>query len=58
MQSYHSLYIHLFRALSTATQALEEGDIATAQRLLIAAQQEAEEAVLVQDILPEEKLTV
>lgn len=58
MQSYHSLYIHLFHALAAATRALDANQVAGAREILIRAQQEAEEAVLAGDILPEETMSV
>lgn len=53
LTSYKALYIHLFGALATAVECLEQGDTERAKALLIVAQQEAEEQVMVQDELPD-----
>ena len=54
MTSYKDLYCYLFRAMAQATEYLEQGNIILACECLIHAQQEAEEACLQFDILPEQ----
>lgn len=43
MPDYKALYFKLFAAMADAVELLEEQDYGSARRLLIAAQQEAEE---------------
>ena len=52
--SYKDLYFRLFRASAQAVTYLEQGNTALALDCLIRAQQEAEEAFLDTDILPEQ----
>ena len=54
MHSYKDLYLHLFRAMSRATDLIEEGAVILAYQQLISAQQEAEDAVIEFDILPDQ----
>ena len=54
LTSYRELYFHLFRAAAQAVEDIENGQPALARARLISAQQEAEEACLDTDILPEE----
>ena len=53
MNSYKTLYFHLFNALTDALRALERGHVITAIHLLQRAQQQAEEWVMEFDILPD-----
>ena len=54
MTSYKDLYCYLFRAMAQATEYLEQGNVILAYQSLVTAQQEAEEACLQFDILPEQ----
>ena len=49
-QNYKTIYLRLFARVADATDALENGDEEKALSILIAAQQEAEEAVLSMDV--------
>ena len=53
LTSYRALYFHLFRAMARAVELIEQGQPFLAYDCLIRAQQEAEEACLETDILPE-----
>ena len=53
MTSYRELYFHLFNALTDAILDLEAGRVVPAIQTMKQAQQEAEEAHLRSDILPE-----
>lgn len=53
LTSYRALYFHLFRAMARAVEYIEQGQPLLARDCLIRAQQEAEEACLETDILPE-----
>lgn len=53
MKSYKELYFDLFRALSKATSLLDDGQPEAAHQVLIIAQQNAEDAHLEADVLPE-----
>ena len=53
MNNYKELYFHLFNVLTDAIEDLEAARIITAIHRLKSAQQEAEEAHLETDILPE-----
>ena len=54
MTSYRELYFHMFRAAAQAVEHLEQGQPLLARTCLIRAQQEAEDACLETDILPEQ----
>ena len=53
MTSYRELYFHLFNALTDAIRDLEAGRVVPAIQTMTQAQQEAEEAHLRSDILPD-----
>ena len=53
LTNYRTLYFHLFRAMAQAVEYIEQGQPLLARDCLIRAQQEAEEACLETDILPE-----
>lgn len=53
MSIYQELYFYLFVAMADAVDLLEQGDAAGAGRLLISAQQTAEERIM--DAMPESK---
>ena len=46
MMTYQELYYHLFRSSEQAIRAIERQDYDTAKAVLIHAQQEAEDAIL------------
>jgi len=54
MSSYKELYFYLFGALAQAAEYLEQGNTFLAYQSLITAQQNAEEACLEFDLLPEQ----
>ena len=49
MPDYKELYFHLFGVLADAVDALEDGDSEKATRILILAQQQAEDEYLDED---------
>ena len=53
-QTYRELYFRLFGAMAQATEYIEQGNVMLAYECLVSAQQEAEEAYLESDILPEQ----
>lgn len=55
MTSYKELYLYLFRQIADAVEDLERGRTSSARERLIHAQQQAEEAVMAQEDLPETK---
>ena len=54
MNSYKDLYFYLFGVLAQATEYIEQGKMDLAYQSLIRAQQEAEEAYLAVETLPEQ----
>ena len=54
LDSYKRLYFHLFHSMALAVEYIENAQPARARDCLIRAQQEAEEAFLDTDILPEQ----
>ena len=46
MNFYKDLYFRLFAVVADAVEAIEDGDVAYARKILIAAMQEAEERYL------------
>ena len=53
-RTYRELYFRLFGAMAQAAEYIEQGNVMLAYECLVSAQQEAEEACLESDILPEQ----
>ena len=51
---YKKLYFHLFNSVTDAIESITNGDSFAARDILIRAQQEAEEAYLAVETLPEQ----